>query len=54
MFRVSLLPKGPFAAVAEARGRPFGFAQFQMGRGGKLDRLELSVENGQTYDLQRQ
>ncbi len=56
VFRVHLLAEGPFATVAEALGRPLGFAQFQMGAKGTLDRLllgDLAVPNGQTFELRR-
>ena len=50
---MNLLPKGLFAAVAAARGRPIGFAQFRMAKDGKLGVLELTVENGQCYEFRR-
>ncbi len=53
VFRVSLLPKARFAAVAEALGKPLGFAQFRIRPDGKLGSMEFSVENGQTYEFQR-
>lgn len=53
IFRVNLLPKGLFAAVAAARGRPIGFAQFRMAKDGKLGLLELTVENSQSYEFRR-
>jgi CubicO group peptidase (beta-lactamase class C family) len=54
IFRVNLLPKGPFAAVTAARGRPIGSAQFRMAQDGKLGLLELTVENGQSFEFRRE
>lgn len=56
LFRVHLVPEGTFAGVAEALGRPLGFAQVQMGTAGTFDRIEfaeLAVPNGQTFVFKR-
>lgn len=56
VFRVHLVAEGPFAVTAGALGRSLGFAQFQMGATGNLDRImfgALAVPNGQTFDFRR-
>ncbi len=57
IFRVGLLARGAFTAVAEALGKPLGFAQFRMQPDGKLGSMEFSVEEdghtSQTYEFKR-
>jgi CubicO group peptidase (beta-lactamase class C family) len=49
-----LLPTGRFAAVVQALGPlPSGFVQFQMASG-KLDRLRLAMDDGQSYVFARE
>jgi hypothetical protein len=50
-----LLPIGRFAAVAENLGPlPNGFVQFQIDKDAKLNRLRLSLEDGQAYEFTRE
>jgi len=54
VFTVRLLGDGRFAAIAANLGpQPSGFAQFQIGKDGRLDRLLLSMSDGQAYPFQR-
>ena len=55
IFTARLVAKGPFTAAAEDQGpRPAGFVQFQMDKGGKLNVLRLSFDDGQAYDFRRE
>ena len=48
------MPEGRFAAVAaDLGGRPLGFAQFLATGTGALDRLRLTMSDGEAYDLAR-
>ncbi len=50
-----LQPIGRFAAVAEDLGPlPDGFVQFQIDQDAKLNRLRLSLEDGQAYEFRRE
>jgi hypothetical protein len=55
IFAVTLVPEGPFAAIAANLGPlPLGFAQFVVGKNGKLDRFVLTAqEDGQAYTFTR-
>jgi hypothetical protein len=55
VFTAKLLPIGRFAAVAEGLGPlPNGFVQFQIDKDAKLNRLHLSLEDGQAYEFTRE
>jgi CubicO group peptidase (beta-lactamase class C family) len=55
IFIATLVPSGPFAALAENSGpEPAAFAQFQMDAAGKLDVLRLTANDGQTYEFRRE
>jgi CubicO group peptidase (beta-lactamase class C family) len=55
IFTFGLLPDGQFAAVAAMNGPlPNGFAQFQIDKEAKLNRLRLSFDDGQAYVFRRE
>jgi CubicO group peptidase (beta-lactamase class C family) len=55
IFTATLVPNGPFAALAENEGpEPTAFAQFQMDATGRLDVLRLTADDGQTYEFRRE
>jgi CubicO group peptidase (beta-lactamase class C family) len=55
VFTAKLLPIGRFAAVADNLGPlPNGFVQFQIDKGAKLNRLRLSLDDGQAYEFTRE
>ena len=55
VFTARLMPLGRFATIAEALGPlPTAFVQFQIDKDGKLDRLHLSLDDGQAYDFVRE
>jgi CubicO group peptidase (beta-lactamase class C family) len=54
VFTIRLLPRGRFApVVANMDERPNGFAQFEIGKDGKLGVLRLTFDDGQAYELKR-
>ena len=54
VFTVAIVPEGRFAAVAANLGAlPLGFAQFLADETGALDRLRLTMSDGEAYDLAR-
>ena len=55
VFTAKLVPIGKFAAVAENLGPlPHGFVQFQIDKDAKLNRLRLSLDDGQAYEFTRE
>lgn len=55
VFTAKLLPIGRFAAVAADLGPlPNGFVQFQIDKNAKLNRLRLSLDDGQAYEFTRE
>jgi CubicO group peptidase (beta-lactamase class C family) len=55
VFTAKLLPIGRFAAVADNLGPlPNGFVQFQIDKDAKLNRLRLSLDDGQAYEFTRE
>jgi CubicO group peptidase (beta-lactamase class C family) len=54
VFAASLVPAGRFETIVGLNYMTKMFAQFQMGSEGKLDRLRLSTENGQSFEFQRE
>lgn len=55
VFTAGVQAEGRFAAVAEDLGpQPSAFAQFQIGDTGRLDRLRLTMDNGQSYVFRRE
>ena len=55
VFTIRLLPRGRFApVVANMDERPFGFAQFESDKDGKLGLLRLTFDDGQAYELRRE
>jgi CubicO group peptidase (beta-lactamase class C family) len=56
VFTATLVPGGPFAAVAANQGnsQPIAFVQFQIGSDGKLTVLRLSTDDGQSYEFRRE
>lgn len=55
VFTIRLLPRGRFApVVANMDERPFGFAQFESDKDGKLGVLRLTFDDGQAYELRRE
>jgi CubicO group peptidase (beta-lactamase class C family) len=55
VFTIRLLPRGRFApVVANMDERPFGFAQFEIDKNGKLGLLRLTLDDGQAYQLRRE
>ena len=55
MLTAKLLPIGRFAAVAANLGPlPNGFVQFQIDKDAKLNRLRLSLDDGQAYEFTRE
>jgi hypothetical protein len=55
VFTAKLLPIGRFAAVADNLGPlPNGFVQFQIDKDAKLNRLRLSLDDGQAYEFKRE
>jgi CubicO group peptidase (beta-lactamase class C family) len=55
VFTFGLLPDGRFAAIAAQNGPlPNGFAQFQIDKEAKLNRLRLSFDDGQAYVFRRE
>jgi CubicO group peptidase (beta-lactamase class C family) len=55
IFTATLVPNGPFAALAENEGpEPTAFAQFQIDATGRLDVLRLTADDGQTYEFRRE
>jgi CubicO group peptidase (beta-lactamase class C family) len=51
IFFASLMPTGQFGPVVDLDYMTKGFAQFQMGKDGKLNLLRLSIEDGQAYEF---
>jgi CubicO group peptidase (beta-lactamase class C family) len=55
VFTATLLPIGRFAAVAANLGPlPTGFVQFQIDKNARLNRLLLSLDDGQAYEFTRE
>ena len=54
VFIARLVPTGRFGPIVELDYMAKGFAQFQMGKDGKLDLLRLSTEDGQSYEFLRE
>jgi CubicO group peptidase (beta-lactamase class C family) len=55
IFTIRLLPRGRFVpVVANLAERPMGFAQFEIGKDGKLGLLRLTLDDGQAYELRRE
>jgi CubicO group peptidase (beta-lactamase class C family) len=54
VFITRLMPTGRFGPIVDLDYKTKGFAQFQMGKDGKLDRLRLSTEDGQPYEFLRE
>ena len=55
VFTAAVVPVGRFAAISEDLGPlPSAFAQFQIGKDGKLSVLHLSFDDGQAYDFTRE
>ena len=54
IFVASLMPTGQFGPVVDLDYMTKGFAQFQMGKDGKLNLLRLSIEDGQAYEFRRE
>ncbi|MGH6826289.1 serine hydrolase [Methyloceanibacter sp.] len=54
VFLASLMPTGRFGPIVDLGYMTRGFAQFQMGKDGKLDQLRLSTEDGQAYEFTRE
>jgi hypothetical protein len=54
VFIARLMPTGPFGPVVDLDYMTKGFAQFQMGKDGRLDLLRLSTEDGQAYEFRRE
>lgn len=54
VFIARLMPTGRFGPIADLDYMAKGFAQFQMGKDGKLDLLHLSTEDGQSYEFLRE
>jgi CubicO group peptidase (beta-lactamase class C family) len=55
IFTASVVPAGKFKDLADNLGpTPLAFAQFQMGKEGKLDLMRLTTSDGQSYDLRRE
>ena len=54
VFTASLMPTGRFGPIVDLGYKTKSFAQFQMGKDGKLDLLHLSTEDGQPYEFVRE
>jgi CubicO group peptidase (beta-lactamase class C family) len=55
VFTARLMPLGRFATIAEDLGPlPMGFLQPQIDKDGKLNRLRLSLDDGQAYEFVRE
>jgi CubicO group peptidase (beta-lactamase class C family) len=54
VFVDSLMPTGRFGPIVDLDYMTRGFAQFQMGKDGKLDLLRLSTQDGQAYEFARE
>jgi CubicO group peptidase (beta-lactamase class C family) len=54
VFTASLMPTGRFGAIVDLGYMTKTFAQFQMGKDGKLDLLRLSTEDDQSYEFLRE
>ncbi len=54
VFIAKLMPTGSFGPIVDLGYMTKGFAQFQMDKDGKLNLLQLSAENGQTYEFRRE
>jgi hypothetical protein len=54
VFIARLMPTGRFVPIVDLDYMAKGFAQFQMGKDGKLDLLHLSTEDGQPYEFVRE
>ena len=54
VFTASLMPTGRFGPIVDLGYMTKAFAQFQMGKDGKLDLLRLCTEDGQVYEFTRQ
>jgi hypothetical protein len=54
VFTARLLAEGRFTTIAANLGAsPYAFVQYQIGDDGRLDRLKLSMEDGQAYVFTR-
>ncbi len=54
VFIARLMPTGRFGPIVDLAYMTKGFAQFQMDKDGKLNRLRLSSGDGQAYELRRE
>lgn len=54
IFLATLMATGQFGPIVDLDYMTKGFAQFQMDKGGKLNLMRLSTQDGQAYEFRRE